>query len=204
MPARHHAKPAASRSLTTSCTSGTSPSALRTRGNPNSESAARATTQDTMEPQRIRQTCSARRRRNGGSHRARARPPTSTPNTTNLLRALGPTSSRYRRSLRRLAAPKPLLVAARGRALPSLCNALTTVVLIANWAPPNSGSPSATTSKRRPSASSTKPNSNSRRKTFVVTLPPASRQILATTLSRAHPLLPKIPVRAQAAWWWPN
>ena len=46
--------------------------------------------------------------------------------------------------------------------------------------------------------------SNSRRRTFVVTLPPASRHTLASTLSRANPLLPRIPARAQAARWWPN
>ena len=40
---------------------------------PNNESAtARATTQDNMDPQRIRKACSARRRRIGGSCRARA------------------------------------------------------------------------------------------------------------------------------------
>ena len=48
-----------------------------------------------------------------------------------------------------------------------------------------------------PTNPKTNPKCNSGRRTFVVTLPPASRQILATTLSRAYPLLPKIPAREQ-------
>ena len=40
--------------------------------------------------------------------------------------------------------------------------------------------------------------------TFVVTRPPASRQILAATLSEAHPRLSSTPVCAHAAQWWPQ
>ena len=40
--------------------------------------------------------------------------------------------------------------------------------------------------------------------TLVVTLPPASRQMRAATLSTANPLLPRTPARAQGARWWPG
>ena len=46
--------------------------------------------------------------------------------------------------------------------------------------------------------------SRSRTMTLVVTRPPASRQMRAVTVSRAYPLLPKTPARAQAARWWPQ
>ena len=39
--------------------------------------------------------------------------------------------------------------------------------------------------------------------TFAVTRP-ASRQTLATALSKAHPRPAKTPARAHAAWWWPQ
>ena len=45
--------------------------------------------------------------------------------------------------------------------------------------------------------------SRSRSMTFVVTRPPASRQILAATLSKGHPRLPSTPACAHAARWWP-
>ena len=65
--------------------------------------------------------------------------------------------------------------------------------------PPNRGRPSATTSSLRVSAAWSSARSRSRTLTFVVTLPPASRQIRAVTVSNANPLLPKIPALAQAA-----
>ena len=97
------------------------PSAPKARRRPNSEGAtARATTQDTVEPQRMRQACSARRRRSGSSPRARAlasnlmkswdlldqRLPTSTPNITSLLYRSGRIGAGYRRSFRHRAASK--------------------------------------------------------------------------------------------------
>ena len=80
-------------------------------------------------------------------------PPTSTARTTSRARACTPTNSGYLRSLALLAArmATPSISAAPLHGLPSPCNAHTNVVSIANCAPPNSGSPSTTTSKLRPS-----------------------------------------------------
>ena len=44
----------------------------------------------------------------------------------------------------------------------------------------------------------------SRTKTFVRTLPPASRQILAAATSRRNPLRPRTPATAHADRWWPK
>ena len=72
----------------------------------------------------------------------------------------------------------------------------TSVVSIANWAPPNRGEPSATTSRRRPSCPTTA-RSKSRTKTFVEA--PASRQTRAAALSTEKPRPPRTPALAHAA-----
>ena len=79
-------------------------------------------------------------------------PPTSTARTTSRARACTPTNSGYRRSLALLAASKatPSLSAAPLRGLPSPCNAHTQRRVAASCLPPNSGSPSTTTSNLRP------------------------------------------------------
>ena len=74
----------------------------------------------------------------------------------------------------------------------------TKVVSAANWAPPCRGSPSTTTSNLRPSFTGTS-KSMSLMNMLVRTRPPASRQILAATLSNAYPRRPNIPARTQAA-----
>ena len=104
---RHTTKPAANKSRSRTWSKGVSPSAPRARGSSNNEkTTARATTQDTNNPHRMRQVCSSRRRRIGCSPRVRAfaswlvkiwdsldqRPPTST-KTHQSVFALGPTSS---------------------------------------------------------------------------------------------------------------
>ena len=82
---------------------------------------------------------------------------------------------------------------------PFAWSAQTTVVSTANWTLPKMESPSTTTSRRRVSCTSGRAKSMSRTMTLVVTLPPASRQIRASTFSTANPLLPRTPAQAQAA-----
>ena len=81
------------------------------------------------------------------------RPATSPPKTTKRHLPSSPDNSGYVRTLRLLAplSAAPSLVAAPTLAVPSLLMALTRVASMASCAPPNSGRPSATTSRRRPS-----------------------------------------------------
>ena len=112
--AAHDARPAKTKSRSTSCDGGTSPSAPKTPGSSNKLSATTlAAVHANKEPQRKRQACSARRRRIHPSSRARLLmnrcvvedhlPPTSMASTTRRALARGPTSSGYRCSLRRSA-----------------------------------------------------------------------------------------------------
>ena len=120
--------------------------------------------------------------------------PTSTPNTTKRLLALGPTSSGYRPSFRRRAASRatPGVCPARGLAVPSLRSAFTFVVSTASWAPPDNGRPSATPSRRLPSASFINPKSNSR------TLPPPLDRLLRSHSQEQIPFCPEsLPVHKQ-------
>ena len=89
----------------------------------------------------------------------------------------------------------PSLWAAPLLAVPLQCRALTSVVSTARWAPPNSANPSTATSSRRPSAAMGAWRSKSRNSTFVLTRPPASLQIRATTEQTPSPR-PR-PVRRQ-------
>ena len=68
---------------------------------------------------------------------------------------------------------------------------------------PCKGRPSTTTSSLRASAIGTS-KSMSLTSMLVRTRPPASRHILAATLSKAKPRRPNTPARAQAARWWPQ
>ena len=135
-------------------------------------------------------------------------PPTSTPNTTNRARACLPTSSGHVASLRLLALVTlaPSSTVARVMGWPSVLKAQQTrVVSTANWAPPNKGRPSTTSSLLpSPAATAGSAKSRSRNSTLVVTRPPPSRQIRPATLSRTHPLFSRTPARAHAARWWPK
>ena len=73
-----------------------------------------------------------------------------------------------------------------------------------SWAPPNSGSPSTTTSSLRASSGLMGPRSMSRRKALVRTLLPASRHTLAAAFSSGNPLRPNLPTTAHADRWWPR
>ena len=88
--------------------------------------------------------------------------------------------------------------------VPSCRIADTNVVFIANWAPPNSGSPSATISSLRAPRRSTTPRSRSLTSTFTITLAPASRRVRAAALSTANPRRPNTPQTAHADLCWPN
>ena len=161
--------------------------------------------------QRIRHVCSALLCRMGGSLRAFALasfernervsgdhlPPTSPARTRRVL-LRGPTNSGLVLSQRVLAASNvtPSVCAAPLRGDPSQCNVDTSVVSMANCTPPNRGSPSATTSTRRPSVMGT-PKSMSRIILFVVTRAPPSRQIRAAADSTAKPR----PETAHATRW---
>ena len=120
------ANPANTKSRSTSCEAGVSPSAPTEPGSPRKVSAtARAAVQDNKALQRKRQPCSARRRKSNPSQRARSRarvlmkccvvgdhlPSTSTARTTRRDLARRPTSSGYLRSFRRsameIATPSP-------------------------------------------------------------------------------------------------
>ena len=81
--------------------------------------------------------------------------------------------------------------------VPSRRKAETRVVSMANWAPPNSDSPSATTSRRRPSRWLNGPRSKSSTNTFMDTRAPPSRQIPAMALSTGNPRGPNTPATAQ-------
>ena len=71
------------------------------------------------------------------------------------------------------------------RCHPSPWSALTSVVSTANWAPPNRGNPSTTTSNLLPPPPCGRSRSRSRKNALVVTRPPASRQMRAATFSTA-------------------
>ena len=106
-------------------------------------------------------------------------PPTSMARSRRRARPDTPTSSRQVASfLRRAAASATPLVCA---------------------APPNNGKPPTTTSNLRAMAALGTARSRSR---TMVTLLPASRQVRAAALSKAHDVLPST-VQAQAAQWWP-
>ena len=80
----------------------------------------------------------------------------------------------------------------------------TNVVSIESCAPRHNESPSAITSKRRPSSPLNSPRSKSRTNWFVDTRAPASLQTCAAATSRANPLLPKTPAPEHTARWWPS
>ena len=137
---------------------------------------------------------------------AENRPPTSPANTTSRALPPLPASSGHMVSLSRWACLRaiPFTTCALGRGTPSRRMGLTSVVSTANWAPLNSGRPSTTTSTRLLSSTPPTPWSKSRRKTFVRTRPPASRQMRADAVSRGNPLRPRIPTTEHAERWWPK
>ena len=160
---------------------------------------ALATVHASKGPERNRHAISVFRRRSHPSARARRRPSSpGLPQSAQRFCALArrSTSRGSRHSLARRAAANATLSlrAARVRADPSPRRAPTGVhsQLI-------KGNPSATTSNLLASPASCNSSSRSRAKMSVATRPPASRQILAATLSTAHPLLPRTPAHAYAA-----
>ena len=128
------------------------------------------------------------------------RPPTCPPED-NLcllpLPALGTASFRVQLE------PTPFSVAHLGFATPSRVNGHTRVVSMASCAPRNRGKPSTTSSLRSSTLLNTG-KSRSRTKTFVLTLPPASRQIRAATFSSGNPRRPNTPATGHADRWWPR
>ena len=220
-PLTHAASPQYLWSLTISCAAGVWPSPPWLCGKSNKEDAtALAAAHENIEPQRMRQACSARNLISGRSLRARALaswlknalvspddlPPTSTAMTTNWPRLRGPRSSGYVASFLRLGAfnATPSRSAACRLGAPSLCKAHTIVVSMANWNPPWNGNPSTKTSNLRPSCTLGSWMSMSRIMRFVRTRPRASLHILANTLSKANPLRLSTPAREHAARWWPQ
>ena len=127
------------------------------------------------------------------------RPATSPPKTTKRHLPPSPDNSGHVLTLRLLAALSATLslVAAPALAVPSL------LASMASSAPPNSGRPSATTSRRHPSNLSKSPRSMLWTNMLVVTRAP-SQHMRATTLSTAKPRRPNTPAIAQAAPWWPR
>ena len=134
------------------------------------------------------------------------RPPTSPPRTTSRALPSAPASSGYRLSFRVRARTNdaPFSVAHLGFATPSRVNGHTRVVSMASCAPRNRGKPSTTTSSLRSSTLLNTGKSRSRTKTFVLTLPPASRQIRAATFSSGNPRRPNTPATGHADRWWPR
>ena len=113
------------------------------------------------------------------------RPPTSPPRTTSRALPSAPASSEYRLSWARTN-DAPFSVAHLGFATPSRVNGHTRVVSMVSCAPRNRGKPSTTTWSLRSSTLLNTGKSRSRMKTFVLTLPPASRQIRAATFSSGN------------------
>ena len=203
-------------SCSTSAAVGVSPSPPRAPGNSSNEvGTALAAAHDSVEPHLNLHACSVRRLMRWGSPRASlwpagtrsswspstTGPPTSRAITNRRARRWTPTSSGYVRAFLFRAASKatPSTSAAPLLAVPSHLSALTNVVSIASCAPPNWGRPSATTSRRLPPGPCRCSRSRSRTMMLVVTRPPASRQILASMLSKANPRRPRTPALAHAA-----
>ena len=98
----------------------------------------------------------------------------------------------------------PLYCPPRMRGCPARVRGETKVVSTASCAPPHSGRPLAMTSILLSSWVSTWSMLRSTIRVLVVTLAPASLQILAAARSRGPPRLRKIPACAQAARWSPK